>query len=205
MIGKIFLAFGLFLLYMALLGAGGIAIVEMAGSKAVLVSFLLAGCVGMVPVMMLIGRKVLAFKADPSVTPLDRSALVQQLRHFKLEGSPFELKEEDGVFVIAPPVLTREMTIGMRHTNIEETFFVKIWLDEAKHHVSLKDVVTTRAEIRGAGEYYFQIQGQSGFVTSSTLIVDGDGNVTKLGNGALRKALIELFNQSGWDVSFKIV
>ncbi|MBQ0756426.1 MAG: hypothetical protein KBT66_04140, partial [Amphritea sp.] len=164
----------------------------------------LAGVVGMVPVMMLIGRKVMAFKADPSVTPLDRAALVEQLREFKLEGSPFELKEKDGVLIVAPPVLTTEITMGMQHRNVEETFFVKIWLDEEKRQVSLKDIVTTRTEMRGAGEYFFQIHGQSGFVTSSTLIVDGSGKVTKLGNGALRKALIEMFNQSGWNVSFKI-
>ena len=205
MIGKFFLSFGLFLLYMVLLGAGGIAIVEGGGSNSVLLGFLLAGIVGMVPVMMLIGRKVMAFKADPSATPLDRAALVEQLREFKVEGSPFELKEKDGILIVAPPVLTTEISMGMRHTNIEETFFVKIWLDAEKHHVRLKDVVTTRSEMRGAGEYYYQIQGQSGFVTSSTLIMDGDGNLSKLGNGALRKALIALFNESGWDVSFKII
>lgn len=76
MIGKFFLSFGLFLLYMALLGAGGVAIVESGGSNVVLVGFMLAGIVSMVPVMMLIGRKVMAFKADPSVTPVTPSELI---------------------------------------------------------------------------------------------------------------------------------
>lgn len=205
MIGKFFLLFGLFLLYMALLGAGGVAIVENGGSNVVLVGFILAGIVSMVSVMMLIGRKVMAFKADPSVTPVTPSELIERLSAFKVQGSPFELIEKDDVIIVAPPVLTTETTLGMQHATIEETFFVKIWLDKNKHHISLKDVVTTRTEMRGAGEYFFQIRGQSGFVTSSTLILDSDGNVTKLGNGALRKALIGLFNESGWDVSFKIV
>ncbi|MBN0986926.1 hypothetical protein [Amphritea pacifica] len=205
MIGKFFLAFGLFLLYMVLLGAGGVAIVEGGGSNSVLVGFLLAGVVGMVPVMMLIGRKVMAFKADPSVVPVAASELIERLRVLKVQGSPFELVEKDDLIIIAPPLLTTELTLGMQHATVEQTFFVKIWLDEKQHHVSLKDVVTTRTERRGAGEYYFQIEGQSGFVTCSTLIMDGDGHVAKLGNGELRKALIQLFNESGWDVSFKII
>ena len=205
MIGKFFLAFGLFLLYMVLLGVGGAVIVEGGGSNGVLVGFMLAGIIGMVPVMMLIGRKVMVFKADPSVTPVEASELIERLRIFKVQGSPFELVEKDDVIIVAPPVLTTDITLGMQHGTVEETFFVKIWLDKQNHHVSLKDVVTTRTEMRGAGEYFFQIKGQSGLVTSSTLIRDSEGNVIKLGNGALRKALIGLFNESGWDVSFKIV
>ncbi|SER20967.1 hypothetical protein SAMN03080615_04361 [Amphritea atlantica] len=205
MIGKFFLAFGLFLLYMVLLGAVGIAIVEGGGSKGALVSFLLAGIVGMVPVMMLIGRKVMASKADPSVEPVTPYELIERLRALKVQGSSFELLEKDDLIIIAPPLLTTELTLGMQHATVEQTFFVKIWLDEKQHHVSLKDVVTTRTERRGAGEYYFQIRGQSGFVTCSTLVLDDGGNVVKLGNGTLHNALIKLFNESGWDVSFKII